>query len=118
MHIQPKALPVRTRVTDHPTLRESQRVNVAGCDFVSVVSGKEQRPRQPAHAPDPRLRRSKAAARLHGQIAYQRKLCCMGRRGRVMRTVRRRLHRQSSGEDGKESHTQATMRPSFRRMDS
>jgi len=40
---------------------------------------------QPAHAPDPRLRRSKAAARLHGQIASQRKLCCMGRRGRVMR---------------------------------
>ena len=42
---------------------------------------------QPAHAPDPRLRRSKAAARLHGQIAFQQRLCCMGRRGRVMRTV-------------------------------
>jgi len=31
-------------------------------------------------------------------------------------TVRRRLHRQSSGKDEKEGHTQATMRPSFKRM--
>ena len=31
-------------------------------------------------------------------------------------TVRRRLRRQASGKDEKEGHTQAIMRPSFKRM--
>jgi len=42
---------------------------------VAVKSGRIaelQDAAQQAHAPDPRLRRFKAAARLHGQIAFQR----------------------------------------------
>ncbi|RLC75143.1 MAG: hypothetical protein DRJ03_30745 [Chloroflexi bacterium] len=35
---------------------------------------------------------------------------------RLNTTVRRRLHRQSSGKDEKESHMQAIMRPSFKRV--